>query len=237
MRLALRFLLHENLHLALRRCLLLLIRPVFAQLRTPGCKLVPLRRSPINKSQTYALGGMGLAMAAEMNGYPAWHLLELASKIGLSDVQRNSTRAMMDMMKREPIPIGERAHRAGDCAGQALRHPRHHGGITGHCDYGNRFHQSQLRAAHSKYHLLTVTIRERSQIHKYQVLRGYGHGLQHQRNRHSQLRKPALESDISSLQPLPEASPLCLAVLLAHLPCSRSSADASRAGCSRDDRG
>jgi hypothetical protein len=39
--------------------------------------------------------GMGLALAAELNGYPGpSHLLELADKIGLSDAQRNSARSM-----------------------------------------------------------------------------------------------------------------------------------------------
>src|SRR5215208_3498995 len=53
--------------------------------------------------------GMGLALAAELNGYPGpSHVLELAPKIGLSDLQRNSIRAMFDTMKAETIPIGER---------------------------------------------------------------------------------------------------------------------------------
>ena len=53
--------------------------------------------------------GMGLALAAELNGYPGpSHLLELADKIGLSDAQRTSTRAMFEAMKAETIPIGER---------------------------------------------------------------------------------------------------------------------------------
>src|ERR1700687_253701 len=53
--------------------------------------------------------GMGLAHAAELNGYPGpSHLLELADKIGLSDAQRNSARRMFEAMKAETIPIGER---------------------------------------------------------------------------------------------------------------------------------
>src|ERR1700709_140692 len=59
--------------------------------------------------------GMGLALAAELNGYPGpSHLLELADKLGLSDAQRNSVRNMFEAMKAETIPIGERliAHEA-----------------------------------------------------------------------------------------------------------------------------
>ena len=44
--------------------------------------------------------GMGLALAAELNGYPGpSHLLELADKIGLSDAQRNSARSMFEVKK------------------------------------------------------------------------------------------------------------------------------------------
>src|ERR1700712_5379585 len=53
--------------------------------------------------------GMGLALAAELNGYPGpSHLLELADRLGLSDAQRNSVRNMFEAMKAETIPIGER---------------------------------------------------------------------------------------------------------------------------------
>src|SRR5258708_13618981 len=53
--------------------------------------------------------GMGLALAAELNGYPGpSHLLELADKIGLSDTQRNGARSMFEAMKAETIPTGER---------------------------------------------------------------------------------------------------------------------------------
>src|ERR1700674_3385321 len=53
--------------------------------------------------------GMGLALAAELNGYPGpSHLLELADKLGLSDAQRNSARSMFEAMKAGTIPIGER---------------------------------------------------------------------------------------------------------------------------------
>src|SRR5450755_3168536 len=53
--------------------------------------------------------GMGLALAAELNGYPGpSHVLELADKLGLSDAQRSQVRSMFEAMKTETIPIGER---------------------------------------------------------------------------------------------------------------------------------
>src|SRR3954452_1857563 len=53
--------------------------------------------------------GMGLALAAELNGYPGpSHLLELADKLGLSNAQRNTARNLFEAMKAETVPIGER---------------------------------------------------------------------------------------------------------------------------------
>src|SRR5436853_5112468 len=53
--------------------------------------------------------GMGLALAAELNGYPGpSHVLELADALELSDRQRADTMALFAAMKAEAIPIGER---------------------------------------------------------------------------------------------------------------------------------
>ena len=163
---------------------LLLVRPVFAQTPYAGMQTRPVKALSDQQIADLRSGrGMGLAMAAEMNGYPGpSHLLELASKIGLSDVQRNSTRAMMDMMKAETIPIGERLiaqETALDKLFATHVITQESLGIA-IAEIGTT--QSQLRAAHLKYHLLTITILEPSQIQKYQVLRGYDHGLQHQHN-------------------------------------------------------
>src|SRR5438093_7543041 len=53
--------------------------------------------------------GMGLALAAELNGYPGpSHVLELADALGLSDEQRARTKTLFEAMKAEAVPIGER---------------------------------------------------------------------------------------------------------------------------------
>lgn len=52
--------------------------------------------------------GMGLALAAELNGYPGpSHLLELAHQLNLSAGQRLALKNMFDDMKVETILIGE----------------------------------------------------------------------------------------------------------------------------------
>src|SRR5256885_2969887 len=53
--------------------------------------------------------GMGLALAAELNGYPGpMHVLELADRLQLSDPQRAKVAELIAAMKAEAIPIGER---------------------------------------------------------------------------------------------------------------------------------
>src|SRR5215216_3668738 len=53
--------------------------------------------------------GMGLALAAELNGYPGpSHVLELADKLELSADQRSHMQRLFDSMKAEAMPLGAR---------------------------------------------------------------------------------------------------------------------------------
>src|SRR3954468_14522603 len=53
--------------------------------------------------------GMGLALAAELNGYPGpLHVLELADQLRLTDGQRQRMRELTDQMKAEAVPVGEK---------------------------------------------------------------------------------------------------------------------------------
>ena len=53
--------------------------------------------------------GMGLALAAELNGYPGpSHVLELADKLDLSAEQRAGVQSLFDSMKAEAMPLGSR---------------------------------------------------------------------------------------------------------------------------------
>jgi hypothetical protein len=129
--------------------------------------------------------GMGLALAAELNGYPGpSHLLELADKLGLSDAQRNSARNMFEAMKSETIPIGERLI-AQEAALDRL--------FADHVITPEKLSiataeigatQAELRAAHLKYHLSTVAMLQPSQIQQYSVMRGYEGGGSQQHHHH-----------------------------------------------------
>ena len=133
--------------------------------------------------------GMGLALAAELNGYPGpSHLLELASQLGLSRDQQAAVTTMFDAMKAEAIPIGEHLieqEEALDClfanhtvTPEALQTATTRIGET----------QARLREAHLKYHLSTVALLQPQQLQQYAALRGYAgaspehhHGT-HQKN-------------------------------------------------------
>ena len=53
--------------------------------------------------------GMGLALPAELNGYPGpSHVLENADALGLSAEQREHTKGLFEAMKAEAVPVGER---------------------------------------------------------------------------------------------------------------------------------
>jgi hypothetical protein len=118
--------------------------------------------------------GRGMALPAELNGYPGpSHLLELADRIGLSDAQRRDIQSMFDAMKSEAIGIGEHLV-AQEAALGALfaKHSATPEAISvATAEIGAT--QGKLRAAHLKYHLMTVGTLQPSQIEQYAQLRGY----------------------------------------------------------------
>jgi Spy/CpxP family protein refolding chaperone len=129
--------------------------------------------------------GMGLALAAELNGYPGpSHLLELSDQLGLTADQRSSVHEMFNEMKAETIPLGEalldeeqqldRLFAAKTISEQQLK--------TVTVAIGEA--QGRLRNAHLSYHLRTRAILQPSQIRRYAELRGYSEQEQmhHQRN-------------------------------------------------------
>jgi Spy/CpxP family protein refolding chaperone len=118
--------------------------------------------------------GMGLALAAELNGYPGpAHVLELADKLELSPDQRSQVSALFNSMKSEAQPLGTRlieeetdldrlfASRA--ITPENLRASTAAIAVT----------QGALRETHLKYHLSTAAMLTPEQMHRYAELRGY----------------------------------------------------------------
>src|SRR5204863_9277095 len=91
---------------------LLLISAAAANAQTPYAGMQSRSIKALSDQQIADLAagrGMGLALAAELNGYPGpVHVLELADQLDLSRDQRASVQSLFDAMKAEAIPLGAR---------------------------------------------------------------------------------------------------------------------------------
>jgi Spy/CpxP family protein refolding chaperone len=124
--------------------------------------------------------GMGLALAAELNGYPGpSHVLELADKLNLTADQRANMQRLFDAMKDEAMPLGsklieqeaelDRQFASRTVTPESLKASTAAVAAT----------QGILRETHLKYHLSTGSILTPAQMTKYAELRGYGHKRHH----------------------------------------------------------
>ncbi|RXH37889.1 Spy/CpxP family protein refolding chaperone [Bradyrhizobium zhanjiangense] len=129
--------------------------------------------------------GMGLALAAEINGYPGpSHVLELGDRLGLTSEQRGKVQEMFAAMKSEAIPLGTRLinkeaeldqqFASGSVTPESLRAATAAISVI----------QGELRDAHLKYHLLTRAVLDKAQLDKYAALRGYTGGASMHRHQH-----------------------------------------------------
>ena len=118
--------------------------------------------------------GMGLAKAAELNGYPGpLHVLEHAAALGLSDAQRHAVEASRARMAAAAQALGreivareaelDAAFAAGRVDAAMLTAKTDEiAALTG-----------RLRAAHLAAHLETKPLLNADQIARYNALRGY----------------------------------------------------------------
>jgi Spy/CpxP family protein refolding chaperone len=130
--------------------------------------------------------GMGLALPAELNGYPGpRHVLDLADELGLTAEQQDETARLFEEMQARAIALGERIV-AGEQAldrlfsdGQASETAIRDATL----EIGRL--RGELRAVHLGYHLAMRDLLTREQTAAYQELRGYGtHGSGHRRRSH-----------------------------------------------------
>ena len=157
-------------------CLALLIASA-ANAQTPyaGMQARPIKALSEQQVADLAAGrGMGLALAAELNGYPGpAHVLELADKLELSADQRANVQALFNAMKAQAIPLGsrlieqeaelDRKFAAHSMTAEDLK------SITAAIAVS----QGELRETHLKYHLEMKLLLTPAQMHRYAKLRGY----------------------------------------------------------------
>ena len=158
-----------------------------ASAQTPYAGMQTRSIKALSDQQIADLGagrGMGLALAAELNGYPGpSHVLELADRLELSAEQRASVQQLFDSMKAEAMPLGaklieqeaelDKQFSTRTVTPESLRESTAAVAVT----------QGVLRETHLKYHLSTGGILTPSQMTKYTELRGYGGGG-HKRHHH-----------------------------------------------------
>jgi Spy/CpxP family protein refolding chaperone len=129
--------------------------------------------------------GMGLALAAELNGYPGpMHVLELADSLHLSDQQRAKMQELFTAMKDEAIPLGERLiAQEADLDKQFANKTITPTSLAASTDAIGITHAA-LRQTHLKYHLSTLEVLTPAQVQHYAELRGYKTGLEHPHGGH-----------------------------------------------------
>lgn len=120
--------------------------------------------------------GMGLALPAELNGYPGpLHVLELGEELGLTPDQSAKVQGLFDAMKAEAVALGERVI-AGEAELDRLFAQKR---VTPESLEASTAaiaaSQGELRAAHLRYHLSTLEILTLDQVQTYGKVRGYGH--------------------------------------------------------------
>jgi len=118
--------------------------------------------------------GMGLALAAELNGYPGpLHVLELADRLQLSSDQAQRVRGLYEAMKSEAIAVGEKLIATELELDRQFAERKITPAVLASlaAQIGER--QGELRAVHLKYHLTTAELLTADQKLRYGELRGY----------------------------------------------------------------
>lgn len=118
--------------------------------------------------------GMGLALAAELNGYPGpRHVLELAGQLSLTDEQRTTIQRLFDSMRAEAIPVGQKLLSAERDLNRAFEERTINPEKLEAMTTTIAEMQGKLRNTHLKYHLATAALLNPDQLRRYSELRGY----------------------------------------------------------------
>lgn len=118
--------------------------------------------------------GMGLALAAELNGYPGpLHVLEHADTLALTSDQRARTAALFEAMKAEAVLLGERLiEQEGELERLFATRSVQPSSLEAATSTIGATHE-KLRAEHLGYHLAMMDVLTPQQVRRYGVVRGY----------------------------------------------------------------
>jgi len=128
--------------------------------------------------------GMGLAKAAELNGYPGpAHVLEHAQALALTPQQRSASEILMQRHKARAREMGFALVEAERALDQAFASKQVDAALLTRLTANIGAQQAQLREEHLRTHLEQTALLDKGQIDRYQQLRGYSAGG-HQRKHH-----------------------------------------------------
>lgn len=167
----------------MRHLLLALIAlPLFAQ----HTAYAPMQQREIkalsdDQIRGYLQGdGMGLALPAELNGYPGpKHVLDLADQLDVTPEQREAVQAIFDRMNKHARDLGARIVEAERALEKAFRNGAIDAGSLQAQTGAIAKLQGELRAAHLLAHLETKVLLTPAQFAAYSRLRGYEAGTSH----------------------------------------------------------
>ncbi len=118
--------------------------------------------------------GMGLALAAELNGYPGpLHVIELRQELGLSATQVARAEELFRDMKAETIPLGEQLIAQESALDRQFAERTITPASLTETTSRIGDAQARLRAAHLRYHLAMLEVLTPEQAQGYSALRGY----------------------------------------------------------------
>ena len=147
-----------------------------AQTPYAGMQMRPIKALSDQQVADISAGrGMGLALTAELNGYPGpSHVLELADRLVLTADQRARVQTLFDSMKSEALPIGARLlEQEAELDKQFSGHTVTPDSLKASMA-AIAMTQGELRQTHLKYHLSTAVLLSTVQMQRYAELRGYG---------------------------------------------------------------
>lgn len=123
--------------------------------------------------------GMGLAKAAELNGYPGpMHVLQLARQLRLSAEQLSQTEALFKAMQAKASALGTQLIEAERQLDELFVQRRAtQASVTQHTAQIAGL-QAKVRATHLEVHIEQAALLSPEQLAQYDMLRGYtgGHG-------------------------------------------------------------
>lgn len=130
--------------------------------------------SPDAIADLEASRGMGLALAAELNGYPGpRHVLDLAQELALTAAQRRRTEELFETMRKETSILGAALIEAERALDRLFAEKRATPQSVAAATRAAGAAQGELRAAHLRYHLAMTDVLTPEQVAAYNHLRGY----------------------------------------------------------------